>query len=454
MGYIGLIAISTLIDYFCGLKMNQLQSDSKRKLFLYLSLFSNLTLLGFFKYFNFFVDNVNAVLINVGAESQLSFHSLILPVGISFYTFQTMSYSIDVYKKRLLPEKNLGVFALYVNYFPQLVAGPIERATHLLPELKKKKVFNYSLFVSGLQLILWGMFKKVVVADRAAIISDQIFNNPNEYNGFSFLIGGLFFSFQIFCDFSGYTDIAIGSSRLLGIDLMKNFNRPYISKSISEFWSRWHISLSTWFRDYLYIPLGGNRVVKWRWYYNLFITFLISGLWHGANWTFILWGAYHGVLLIIQYSISGYLKKFNNNIVFKFLSVSIVFTLVLFGWIIFRSNNIHDLTYIFTNFSNNFVGGLNDFLWVIKNKLIAVNEWDTYQVTILNDKLGDLKDFSLGIFAILFMQLVYFLKSKKFFLEVFYNMPFAFRMGLYYIVLIIILQFGAFGESEFIYFQF
>ncbi|MCL4856946.1 MAG: MBOAT family protein, partial [Flavobacteriales bacterium] len=274
---------------------------------------------------------------------------LLLPVGISFYTFQTMSYSIDNYNEKIKPERHLGIFALFVTFFPQLVAGPIERASNLLPQFHKKQLFDYDRISNGLGLMLWGLFKKVVIADRLAIVVNEIYNNPNDYNGLTLVVGTIFFAFQIYCDFSGYSDIAIGAARVLGFDLMKNFNYPYFSKSINEFWKRWHISLSTWFRDYVYIPLGGNRRIKWRWYYNLFITFLISGLWHGANWTFIVWGIIHGTILIIE---TITIKKETSNNKFKNgLLMLKTFIIVCLSWVFFRANNIQDafsiLTHIF-----------------------------------------------------------------------------------------------------------
>jgi len=298
--YALLLVISTLIDYFCSLMMGRYPEEEKqkRKPFLYLSLISNLGILFTFKYFNFFSASFTSLLKSLGYDYAAPAFSLLLPMGISFYTFQTMSYTIDVYHSRLKPEKHLGVFALFVTFFPQLVAGPIERAGNLLEQLKVDHKFSYANVIAGLQLMAWGFFKKIVIADNLAIMVNNVYNNPTQYTGVSLILATVFFAFQIYCDFSAYSDIAIGSAQVMGFTLMQNFNRPYFSKTIGEFWNRWHISLFTWFRDYLYIPLGGNRVVKWRWYYNLFITFLVSGFWHGANWTFIVWGALHGFYLV------------------------------------------------------------------------------------------------------------------------------------------------------------
>ncbi len=354
--YIILIVFSTLVDYFAALQMGKTQIRWRRRLLLVMSLFSNLGLLFFFKYYNFFSENVNAVSEQFNLFSQMPAYQFLLPVGISFYTFQTLSYTIDVYWGKKEPEKHLGIFALYVSFFPQLVAGPIERSTRLLPQFYKVYTFNYERIRNGIVLMVWGFFKKVVIADRLAEYVNQVYNHPHDYGGLQDVIATFFFGSQIYCDFSGYSDIAIGSAMILGYDLMTNFRRPYLSRSIREFWQRWHISLSTWFRDYLYIPLGGNRVVKWRWYYNLFITFLVSGLWHGANWTFVIWGALHGAYLVLaiitQPSRDRLARKSGlyriphlNN----FINLAWTFVLVYFAWIFFRANSLSDALLIIGN---------------------------------------------------------------------------------------------------------
>ena len=285
--YLILILVSTLIDYTVALRMEKASNPAKRRSWLIVSLCSNLGILFSFKYFNFFNDSVRTVFDQFNIFYDVPAFEVLLPVGISFYTFQTLSYTIDVYRGQRPAERHIGIFALYVAFFPQLVAGPIERSTRLLPQFFKKVELTYERTVDGLRLMLWGFFKKLVIADRVGAYVDVVYASPDDHSGMTVLIATYFFAFQIFCDFSGYSDIAIGSARILGYDLMDNFRRPYFSKSISEFWRRWHISLSTWFRDYVYIPLGGNRVVKWRWYYNLMVVFVVSGLWHGANWTFV-----------------------------------------------------------------------------------------------------------------------------------------------------------------------
>lgn len=288
--FLFLLAFSTFLDYYSGLKIEQASSQVKSKIWLTASIGINLGFLGFFKYYNFFITEMTVALESAGITINPWTLKIILPVGISFYTFHGLSYIIDVYKKRIIAERNFVDYAVFVSYFPLLVAGPIERATHLLPQFKKARTFNYDQAVDGLRQILWGLFKKIVIADNCAIYANAIFNDSNNQDGISLFIGALFFTFQIYGDFSGYSDIALGTSRLFGIDLLRNFAFPYFSRDIAEFWRRWHISLSTWFRDYLYFPLGGSQGGMWMKVRNTFIIFLVSGFWHGANWTFIAWG--------------------------------------------------------------------------------------------------------------------------------------------------------------------
>lgn len=298
---------------------------------------------------------------------------ILLPVGISFYTFQTLSYTIDVYNRKIPAEKHFGYFALYVSFFPQLVAGPIERPQNLLPQLKIKHEFDYERVTYGLKLMAWGLFKKMVIADTLAIYVNKVYNNLPEYQGFVLVIATVFFTLQIYCDFSGYSDIAIGAARMLGIDLMKNFNAPYLATSIKDFWSRWHISLSTWFRDYVYIPLGGNRVdFSWQ-IFNLLVTFLLSGLWHGANWTFVVWGALHGFLLILETLYDRYVGKklFEEN---KFVIVAktvATFSVVAFAWIFFRANNIDDAFYVLVHMFDGIVSPVK----YIKTGFYSLGVW-------------------------------------------------------------------------------
>lgn len=349
MEYVIIIIVSTIIDYFLAILIARQTTRKKRRKFLIISLISNLGLLFTFKYVNFFNDSIREVFNLINISYNIPAFKLLLPVGISFYTFQSLSYTIDVYRGQRNPEIHFGIFALYISFFPQLVAGPIGRSSQLIPQFYKNNTFDYERLVSGLKQILWGFFKKLVIADRVAIYVNAVYNNQINHSGITLLFATILFAIQIYCDFSGYSDIAIGSARILGYDLMENFRRPYFSKSLNEFWKRWHISLSTWFRDYVYISLGGNRVVKWRWYYNLFITFLISGLWHGANLTFIFWGLIHGTLVILEIwtekfrgFITQCLKKLKLEIILSILEISITFCLVCFAWIFFRANTITD----------------------------------------------------------------------------------------------------------------
>lgn len=347
--YVLLILFSAVIDYWASAQMAKRETQKERKPFLIVSLISNLGLLFSFKYFNFLNESAREVVDHFGGHYPIPYLDVLLPVGISFYTFQTMSYSIDVYWGKLKPEKHFGIYMLFVSYFPQLVAGPIERAQHLLHQFNRESKFNYPRVVSGLKLMAWGMFKKVMIADRVAVMVNNVYNTPGQHEGPAYILATILFAVQIYCDFSAYSDIAIGAARVMDIDLMRNFRSPYFSKNVSEFWRRWHISLSTWFRDYVYIPLGGNRTVKWRWYYNLFITFFLSGIWHGANWTFVIWGALHGFYLIFAiWTVSirerigsvlglGRVPALNNAV-----QIATTFVLACFGWIFFRANSITD----------------------------------------------------------------------------------------------------------------
>ena len=362
--FLSLILLSTNVDYFVGIAIHSSDKKSKRKRWLWFSVLFNVGLLGFFKYYNFFVDSwvdmFSAFGYNIKSTWTLS---VILPVGISFYTFQTMSYSFDIYYNKIKPTKDFLSFAAFVSFFPQLVAGPIERASNLLHQITNKRVFNYNQSVAGLKLILWGLFKKIVIADSLGPIVDDIFANYHTYPASTLIFGVVLFSFQIYGDFSGYSDIAIGTAKLFGIELMSNFKFPYFSRNIAEFWRRWHISLSTWFRYYVYIPLGGSRSTKLISVRNIAIVFLISGLWHGANWTFVFWGGLHA-LAFIPIFLLGKNLAFKNSVIgektffpsfSEVLRVLMVFSLVTFSWIFFRSESIADafeyIVRIFSDFS-------------------------------------------------------------------------------------------------------
>lgn len=365
--FLGLILFSTIVDYTIGLLLKKQEDNNKRKYLLYTSIFINLGLLGFFKYYNFFVSNFVEAFTFLGTKPNIDTLNIILPIGISFYTFQTLSYTIDVYKRKLEPTNDFIAFSAFVTFFPQLVAGPIERAVDLLPQFYKKRTFDYSKAVDGLRQVLWGLFKKIVIADNCAEYANIIFNNHTEHSGLMLILGALFFAFQIYGDFSGYSDIAIGTSRLFGFNLMQNFAFPYFSRDIAEFWRRWHISLNTWFRDYIYIPLGGSRGGNFMKIRNTFIIFIISGFWHGANWTFIFWGlinAFYFLPLLINNrnrvnmgTVAEGKKLPNRKEVLQILST---FVITIFAWIFFRAENIsHAFSYISRIFSSSILSSSN-----------------------------------------------------------------------------------------------
>jgi len=349
-----LILFSTVVDYYVGLNLSKEENSKKRKKLLWISILVNLGFLGFFKYCNFFLENFVDVFSIFGSDFNIDRLDIILPVGISFYTFQTMSYTIDVYRKKLEPTKDFVAFAAFVSFFPQLVAGPIVRATHLLPQFYIKRVFDYTKAADGLRQILWGLFKKVVIADNCSEYVNYIFENPDKFDGSTLLLGGVLFAFQIYGDFSGYSDIAIGTARLFGIDLPKNFAFPYFSRDIAEFWRRWHISLSTWFRDYVYIPLGGSRGSRGMQIRNIFIIFLVSGFWHGANWTFIIWGGLNALFFLPLLLFNR--NRSNLEIVAKggwfpslkeLVMIFITFLITVLAWIFFRAESLaHAIDYL------------------------------------------------------------------------------------------------------------
>lgn len=351
--YALLILTSTLITYLAALGIGYFKEQSKRKLCLVSSLVLNLSILFLFKYYNFLADNI-AVLLKASALGiDIPKFGLLLPVGISFYTFQALGYSIDVYRGTTKVERDFATYALFVSFFPQLVAGPIERSNNLLPQFKERHLFDYDSAFAGFKMMLWGYFMKLVLADRSGMYVDIIFNNVDKHNGGSYLLASMLFPFQIYGDFAGYSLIAIGAARVLGFRLMENFHRPYFACSVGEFWHRWHISLSTWFKDYVYISLGGNRVGRMRQYFNLMVTFVVSGIWHGANWTFLCWGGLHGLLLCIEKALGIGRTKYVG--VRRFCHWTVTFILVCLAWILFRANNLQDaltvIAGVFTNFA-------------------------------------------------------------------------------------------------------
>lgn len=428
--YISLILVSTVIDYTVGIQMEKTIDKGKRKLLLYVSLLANIGILFYFKYYNFLCENLQLVIDKFNPDWIIPEHHYLLPVGISFYTFQTLSYTIDIYQKKLQPESNFARFALYVSFFPQLVAGPIERAANLLPQLREKHFFEYNRVRSGLLLILWGMFKKVVVADRFALYVDTVYNSPTKFTGLATILASIFFSFQIYCDFSGYSDIAIGSARVLGYDLMENFKGPYFSKSIREFWQRWHISLSTWFRDYLYIPLGGNRGGKFSTYKNLLIVFLITGIWHGANWTFIAWGMFHGFFLIIE---RLGLKDILNKIPTIF-QVAYVFIISTVGWVFFRADNIENAL-------------------VILQQMTLFSADNFFNIYALSAAVQTF-EFNLALFFLMIIWGVHYLENKYNICDFIISFPKLVRWMIYTLLTLTIFNFGSVADVPFVYFQF
>ena len=431
-----LLIFSTLLDYVTGIKIYEAKNQSWKKFWLWLSIGINLGFLGVFKYYNFFAESFAEGLSMLGLNANLGSLQIILPVGISFYTFHGLSYVIDIYKNRIQPERNFVNYSVFVSFFPLLVAGPIERATHLLPQILKKREFNYLKAVDGLRQILWGLFKKVVIADNCAEYANEIFNNSGSYSGSTLVIGALFFTFQIYCDFSGYSDIAIGTARLFGLDLLRNFAFPYFSRDIAEFWRRWHISLSSWFKDYLYIPLGGSKGSLWMKTRNIFIIFIVSGFWHGANWTFIVWGFLNA--LYIMPSIIFNTNRHNLDIVAKgknlpnlkeVMAMVITFSLTVFAWIFFRANNLsHALNYIKEIFSAS---------------LFKAPEFDGIKTIV-----------PIIILTVLFLTIEWFGREEQYAiakLGLKWRRPF--RYAMYAVLVTALFWFGG-NKQEFIYFQF
>ena len=432
--FLSLILFSSIVDYFIGIRLQNEKNTGNRKVLLWISILVNLGFLGFFKYYNFFLDNFVTAFSFFGSSLQVNSLNIILPVGISFYTFQTLSYTIDIYRKELKPTKSFISFLAFVSFFPQLVAGPIERASNLLPQFYTKRIFNVIKAKDGLRQILWGLFKKIVIADSCAVYANMIFNNSEDYSGSTLLLGAFFFSFQIYGDFSGYSDIAIGTSRLFGFDLKKNFAFPYFSRDIGEFWRRWHISLSSWFRDYLFIPIGGSRVGPFKLVRNIFIIFIVSGFWHGANWTFIVWGALNALyilpLVLFKFGKNNkhsatvaegkYLPSF-----IELLQMLLTFSLTVLAWVFFRAENIgHAFSFLNEIFSQSFFSSPE----ILPKKPIIL-----VALFILVEWIGREGEYGLQ-----------FIRKK-------FSQPF--RYAIYYLLIILIYWFAE-DEQPFIYFQF
>ncbi len=423
--YILILFFTILIDYVAGILIEK--STTHKKLLLICSLVSNIGVLAVFKYYNFFTENINWLLTSWENSKPLPYLTIILPIGLSFHTFQAMSYTIEIYRGNQKAERHLGIYALYVMFYPQLVAGPIERPQNLIHQFREKHRFDYDRVTSGLKLMAWGFFKKIVIADRLDILVNTFYSDPLSHQDLT-LFAILFFSIQIYCDFSGYSDIAIGCARVLGIQLMKNFNRPNFSKSIAEFWRRWHISLSTWFKDYVYIPLKGNKKNRLHWAFSILIVFLLSGLWHGANWTFIIWGGLHGLFIILEFLIKKYIKIKLPDV----LSLFITFSIVCLTRIFFRAPTLKDAI--------NVVNQLKDIV-ILKTQIRSLNYDQTYLL--------------IDILLILFLFLVEYIQGYKSIPTWISKQPIVVRFTIYTLGIVSIFLLGNFNsQRQFIYFQF
>jgi len=439
--YILILFFTIAVDYIAGIAIEGAEGR-RRKLFLLASIVANVGVLAFFKYFNFLNANLAALAEFLHWNYPIEALGILLPIGLSFHTFQSLSYTVEVYRKRFPAERHAGVFALYVMFYPQLVAGPIERPQHVLPQLHARYDFDYRDATAGLRLMAWGFFKKVVIADRVAVLVNHVYADPTDFTGLALIVATVAFAYQIYCDFSGYSDIALGSAQVMGIRLMTNFDSPYSSSSISEFWRRWHISLSTWFRDYFYIPLGGNRVNWWRWQRNLLLTFLVSGLWHGANWTFVAWGTLHGLYLVGAIWTEGLRRRLAHAVgldrvpvLHHVLRVATTFSLVCVAWVFFRAVNVSDAFYILTHL---FAG-----LSLSRESLAGILDLglDGYELTV-------------AAAAIAILEIVQWLQRNGHLAPGLSAQPTVVRWAAYYALVTAILFFGSFTQAEFIYFQF
>ncbi len=434
--YLLILLLTIIVDYFAGIYIENAKGK-RRKLFLIVSIFANVGILAVFKYYNFFIENINGLFSALGLHvSTIPYWKIILPIGLSFHTFQAMSYTIEVYRGNQKAERHFGIYSLYVMFFPQLVAGPIERPQNLLFQFKKKHEFNTQNLLDGLRLMTWGLFKKVVIADRLSVYVGAIYEHPSEYHFLNLMISTVFFSIQIYCDFSGYSDMAIGIAKVMGFDLMINFKRPYFATNIQDFWKRWHISLSTWFRDYLYIGLGGNRVSVFRTYINVCIIFLVSGFWHGANWTFVIWGAVHAFFIVLYMLQQKYFPKPQQTSIWR-NTIGLIFTLtiVCLAWVFFRAANVTDA-----------------FL-IIKNMLTLKSEHPF--LLVLEPTINGVS-FGLSSIAIAFFMVVYMFFIEKLYppnLETFNNKKYS-DVSFMALNIILIVCLGVFQKASFIYFQF
>ena len=444
--YILILFVTISIDYYAGIKIQE-SIGRRRKIYLIISIISTCTVLIIFKYFNFFNANLGVLAQFFDWNYPIGLINIILPIGLSFHTFQSLSYVIEVYRNKQKAERHFGIYSLYVMFYPQLVAGPIERPQNLLHQFYEKHIVDFERITAGLQRMLWGFFKKIVIADNLAVYVNQVYAFPHDYSGLTLLAATFFFAIQIYCDFSGYSDIAIGSAEVMGFKLMDNFKTPYFAVSIADFWRRWHISLSTWFRDYVYIPLGGNRVSRSRWYFNIMVTFVLSGLWHGANWTYIIWGGIHGFYLSMSHikekifpafakATAGKQKIFIQNIFQRLW----VFILVLFAWIFFRANTVFDAWYIVkASIASIFhpQGGLNALFLPLSNSPSSGTFYFSLVCAVLVIFfLAEIIDYKRGLLQTLRLQNAWV------------------RYGLYTALILAIINLGVTQEMRFIYFQF
>jgi D-alanyl-lipoteichoic acid acyltransferase DltB (MBOAT superfamily) len=432
--YLLIIVATILIDFAAGIWIHN-STGANRKLMLVLSLIANIGVLFVFKYYNFFITNLNDAGLTHAPLLQI-----LLPVGLSFHTFQAMSYTIEVYRGNQEPERHLGIYALYVLFYPQLVAGPIERPQNILHQFRTRHKFSYYNVSNGLKLMAWGMFKKAVIADNIAIYVNHVYAHYADFEGITLIIAVILFSFQIYFDFSGYSDIALGSAQSMGFSLMQNFNRPYQSKGISEFWSRWHISLSTWFRDYLYIPLGGNKKGKFRRYLNQFIVFVVSGFWHGANWTFIIWGGIHAFFVMLENLTK---KSLGNLRPYTFLQVITTFMVVSIAWVFFRANTVHDALQIIGSLSQNIPSQIH--------RLVTDGNVSRLEILYANKSLSLLLTSFIGI---AFVLLIEWRQKGLTTTEYFATLSKPNRVLLYLLLIYSCVFMTAGKQSQFIYFQF
>ncbi len=440
--YILILALTIVVDYYAGIWIENAEG-SRRKLFLSLSIIANVGVLVFFKYYNFFVGNINEVFKLANSTTSIPLLDIILPIGLSFHTFQAMSYTIEVYRGNQKAEKHFGIYSLYVMFYPQLVAGPIERPQNMLHQFHEKHEFNYDDVVVGLRMALWGLFKKAVIADRLAVVTDPIFNHPNQYPAISILIGVTFFMFQIFCDFSGYSNIALGTARVMGYHLMVNFNWPYSAKSVSEFWRRWHISLSTWFNDYLFTPMSiaYRNIGIYAVVVASILTFLTSGLWHGAAWTYIVWGGLHGLALAYEVLTKKWRKKMYKKMpdwLVSTIGISFTCSWVWLSYIFFRANTLKDAFYIVSRIPE----GIKEIFMLPKTGLSAI------QLPSSPSKIG------LCVLSVVILQSVYLIQKKQSLSTLLDKQSRPVRWGIYYAFALLIIYMGVFQNRQFIYFQF